>query len=89
MANPSVKLKNGGTLLLIPDPERPTRYTVTAQGPVNPAALGAARTVAASYEYGGPADGYPGCRLAWEIAQAVGGEAILPPAPPLPEGAIP
>lgn len=88
MANPSVRLKNGGVLLLSPSPERPTRYLVQSQGQVSPVVLARARGVVDEYEYGGPAEGYPGYALARTVAEVVGGEAILPPLPPKREGIV-
>lgn len=39
------------------------------------------------YRYS-PADGQPGHRLAWEVAQKLGGEAVVPPPDKAPEGLV-
>lgn len=51
-------------------------------------ALLTANDMTADYHYS-PGHGYPGAYLAKLIAEELGGEAILPKFPPLPEGAIP
>jgi hypothetical protein len=51
-------------------------------------AVGAARRLVEDYREN-PGDGYPGHRLALDVAKAVGGEAVLPPIPPAPPDAVP
>ena len=53
----------------------------------DPLAVAAANLFSLDYEYV-TADGQPGCRLAGIVAGKLGGEAILPPAPPVKEGVV-
>ena len=76
-----VRLKDGS---LVRQPDGKWK----AEGRVRPGLVAHANAITDEYRYS-PADGYPGYRLAELVAQALGGEAVLPEPPPLPKGAIP
>jgi hypothetical protein len=91
-----VKLSDGTELVLTPNPDW-SYCKLTARGegvdsyvPDGPLAqaLLIARPIVDGYRYN-PGHGYPGYMLASRVADAVGGEAILPPIPPAPPDAIP
>ncbi len=72
---------NGGRLTL-----DPATYTWSADAGAQ-SFLPHVELITSLYRYD-VADGQPGYALATQVAEAVGGRTELPPAPPLPEGAV-
>ena len=77
-----VSLPGGGELHMTAD-----KFTWQAHGHVNPHLLKAAQRIADDYSWT-PDHGYPGHKLADMVARELGGRAVLPDIPPLPEGAV-
>jgi hypothetical protein len=82
---PKIILPSGGILLL---KNGRTNWEWEPEGDVPPGVLETAHRLTDGYQYS-TGDGYPGYRLVVLVARAVGGQAILPPLPPMPDGAIP
>lgn len=77
----AVKLPGGGTLTLGPE----KRWQPS--GGADTEAVAVAQEIADNYEYN-PGEGYPGYRLAQIVADALGGEAVLPPREPGKKGTV-
>lgn len=79
-----IKVKAGDSTIVLTASET---WEPESGGPGEQVLAEFANAVSARYEYS-PADGWPGHALAHMVAEAVGGEAILPPVPPAKEGVV-
>lgn len=84
-----IRLKNGAEMALDNegDMHRDRWVVRTARGTPPPGVLAAANARVMDYQWAGA--GMPGHALALDLAKLLGGEAVLPPVPPLPPGAVP